>query len=216
MVSRRDVLSTVAGSALVASAGCLGFGSSVRTPTIEVAVDDLWNELEPLIDFDVEVVRGFTAERPARIRATLTTRETDRSVNHPMTIRLGATPPFSSYLGLNDDGHEIPILPEQTDHVSSMRGRTPEAWVPDEPDGECWRVPVLPRPRAEPKQPTTLRLPPNVTISNEYVVLGYATECFGEGAYRFSSGEPYHITIDGQQRFRSESNTVLGFSLTFD
>lgn len=115
MVSRRAVLSSVVGSATVASAGCLGFGSSVKTPTIDVSVPDLWNELEPLIDFDVEVVRGFTPEQPARIRTTLTVLETDLTRDGQTTIQFGATPRFSTHLGVNDD-HEIPILPDQTDH----------------------------------------------------------------------------------------------------
>lgn len=215
MVSRRDVLSTVAASTIVASTGCIGFGSSVQTPTIDVAVHDLWNELEPLIEFDVEVVQEFTAERPARIRANLTTLETDQSPDQQMTIQLGATPPFSTYLGLNDD-HEIPILPDQNDHIPSLRGQNVDTWIPDEPDDGCWRVPTLPKPNAGTEARTTLRLPPNVTISNEYTVLGYANQCFGEGPFRFTSGEPYRIAIDGEQRFESESNAVLEFSLRFD
>lgn len=91
-----------------------------------------------------------------------------------------------------------------------------KTWVPGEPDEDCWRVPTLPEPNAGTEHRTTVRLPSNVTISNEYTVLGYANQCFGEGPFRFSSGEPYRITIDGEQRFQSENGDVLEFSLRFN
>lgn len=214
MVSRREILSTVAGSAIVSSTGCLGLGSSVRSPEMDLTVAELPSRLADLVTYDAELLEGFTADHPARIRVSTTLRETPVTEDGA-TLRFGETPPYSFYLGGQPDmGPAVAILPEDPTNVEAQGRPEVTGWIPEEPEEGCWRAPTWPQQRLNPDDPTTIELEPGETLSTEYVVLSLGDHCLPDGEYRFTGAEPFRIESDGEVLWENDEEWIVNLRMT--
>lgn len=185
-LTRRQVLQTGLAAGLL-PAGCLADNSgqatneSSPTPTMDSSPAGSQPPLsDDSLTFDVQLMKQFTAEHPARLQATLTNES-----KSTLTLFMGTTPPFTEYF--SDGGHLI-LIPELSE---SLPGKSPFAWqdgseeaIPTTPTDGCWRISqrVLIQ-----QVGMYVDIGPGETLARGYDVYAYrSSECYPPGTYRFA------------------------------
>ncbi len=203
---RRTILAMVGSSVVVTLAGCASDpdpGDSNESPNQgqeSITTDNL--------TFDVTVEEEFTDTHPARIQVALT-----NTLETPITLSTGITPPFASYLSDSQSDESqlvlVPDVPEDESPIDWLGEGDP---IPTSPENGCWNV-------TQDLQVEELGMSTELdggdTSSQQYDVYGYQNEsCPSSGEYQFKETVSLHRGQPSDDT--SEHMAELGFEVTLD
>lgn len=206
--TRRALLSGAAGVGLAAGSGCLGvFDASSSLPGVDASPEPLPDPLSEHLSPDVDVLEGFTADHPARIRVSVS-RLAGSDAPGQLRLEFADTPPFSYYIGGGEPpGTVLFAIPDDRSTLRAAGGVSLDRneWVPSDPAEDCWRAPAPPVVRSTPTETNVVELAPGETVSHEYTLLGFAgEECIPELEYRFTSPEPLRVATDAGKLWQAD------------
>lgn len=201
---RRTILTMMGSSVVLTLAGCASnpdTGDSNESPTQaqeSITTDDL--------TFDVTVEEEFTDTHPARIQVTLT-----NTLEMPVTLSTGTTPPFTSYLSDNQsDENQLVLVPDVPEDESPLDWIGEQDSIPTSPKNGCWNI-------TQDVQVEELgmyaELDGGDSSSQQYDVYEYQNEsCPSSGAYQFKDTAGLHRGQPSDDT--SEHTAELGFKIT--
>jgi hypothetical protein len=158
--------------------------------------------------FDVTVEEEFTNTHPARIQVTLT-----NTLEMPVTLSTGVTPPFTSYLSDSQpDENQLVLVPDVPESESPLDWIGEKDPIPTGPENGCWNITqdVLVEETA-----MYTKLDGGETSSKQYDVYGYQNEsCPSSGEYQFEDTVRLHRGQPSDDT--PEHMAELGFKITLD
>ena len=203
---RRQAVLGATSTAAVFLAGCVGSPDSDDSSGSSNQPQE--SILRNNITFDVGVEEGFTEGHAARIQVSLT-----NTLETPLILSTGATPPFTSYLsGSRSDDNRLILVPDVSEDESPLAWTGETDPLPGSTENGCWNVSqevLIEDIGAE------VQLDQGETSRQEYAVYGYQNDpCPSSGAYQF---EDTLRLIRGQPSADStEHEATLEFTVTLD
>lgn len=203
---RRQAVLGATSTVAVFLAGCVGSpDSDGSTESPDQTQDSITSDNIP---FDVSVEEIFTDTHTAQIQISLT-----NTLETPIILSTGATPPFTSYLsGSRSDDNRLILVPDVSDDESPLAWTGETDPLPGSTENGCWNVTqevLIEDIGAE------VQLDQGETSRQEYALYGYQNDpCPSSGAYQF---EDTLRLIRGQPSADStEHEVTLEFTVTLD
>ena len=171
-MNRRQYLSGAGVTSMTALAGCFANDNESTYPSI--TTETMTKSPTRNTKFEVETLRQFSSETPAKIRAQFT-----NIAPEDQTFVFGPTPPMGEvYPQEHPVAGSLALVPDTADYPD----------VAPESSDDCWR---LPKPYGNTSEASIISLSPDDTIATEYTVLSYVDgECLPEGRHQFT--ETFH------------------------
>ena len=183
-MNRRTLLS-IAGCSLLA--GCLtsGQGSSEGYQSMQIS-EIQTNEIseERNININVGKQQNFTNSASGKVAVEFT-----NTSDQVRTFQFGATPPFSSFAGQQENGEaQMILVPDDREYIGivDVEGGPAEALIPRKPQDGCWKAQnrIAGNDILQDKE-----LGPGGSIKMAYTALAHYLNdgCMNTGGYRFVS-----------------------------
>lgn len=204
-MNRRAALASMALSAGSFFAGCTRLEAAATGRYPSIAVEEVRGGSPSDYEFDVEVLKSFTEERPARLAITLR-----NEADHARTATLASGGQVFGDVTPDDPDSGIVLVPDDTTGMaftttgtSKERTIESESTPPAEPIDGCWR---LERSITVFHSGKLVPVAPGEAVTTQYSVYSSAHDarCLVPGSYDFSS--PGYF--DGDER--------VGFTLRID
>jgi hypothetical protein len=203
---RRTILTMVESSVVLTLAGCASnpnnddSNESPNQAQESIMMDNL--------TWDVTVEEGFSDTHPAQIHASLT-----NTLETPVTLSTGITPPFTSYLSDGEsDENQLILVPDVPEDESPLDWIGEQDPIPTSPENGCWNV-TQDVQIEEPAMESELDV--GDTSNQQYDVYGYQNEsCPSSSEYQFKDSVRFYR---GQPTDDSTEYTAkLGFTVILD
>lgn len=205
LTRRQTVLGAMSAGAMVV-AGCIGSSDSDDSNTSSNRTQDSITTSD--ITFDVSVEEQFTESHTARIHVSLA-----NTLETPVVLSTGPTPPFTSYVsGNQSDESRLILVPDVTEDESPLDWKDETDPLPTSGENGCWNVT---QEVSIEEIGSEIKLEQGETSNLQYDVYGYQNDsCPSPGTYQFEDTQRLYHGLPSDDT--PEQELGLEFTIALD